>query len=152
MTTQDPQSPPSDNDGGERPVRKQLKETTIESTPSKENGRKRSFEESSDGPHDSPENGDNRRKRSREGTPNDANAATSNVSEYQPEFEHPLPATQKDLAKDDPITEVPPMDSLETQPDISASYSRPEERRNFGIQYLVLGLKLSESITQCSGW
>lgn len=71
VTTQHPQSPPSDNDGGERPVRKQLKETSIESMPYKENGRKRSFEESRDGPHDSPENGDDRRKRSRETTPND---------------------------------------------------------------------------------
>lgn len=69
VTTRDPQSPPSDNDGGERPVRKQLKETTIESTPSKENGRKRSFEESRDGPNDSPSNDDSRRKRSRECTP-----------------------------------------------------------------------------------
>lgn len=142
MTTQDPQSPPSDNDGGERPVRKQLKETTIESTPSKENGRKRSFEESRDGPNDAPENGENRRKRSRECTPNggqssvpaqskDTNDATSapNVSENEPEPERPLPATPKDLAKEDPITEVPPTESLEAELDNTARYPRTVEQQ-----------------------
>lgn len=128
MTTQDPQSPPSDNDGGERPVRKQLKETTIESTPSKENGRKRSFEESRDGPNDSPD--DSRRKRSRETTPNNGQttgAATfSNVSdEHDPE--HLLPATPKDLAKEDFITKVPQTEIPETQLD-TARYPRPADQ------------------------
>ncbi|KAJ5938522.1 hypothetical protein N7466_001656 [Penicillium verhagenii] len=68
------ESPPSDNDAsGERPVRKQLKETSIDSTHTAVNEnsstRKRSFEESRDH-HDGPcENGESRRKRSREGTP-----------------------------------------------------------------------------------
>ncbi|KAJ5915881.1 hypothetical protein N7454_010788 [Penicillium verhagenii] len=68
------ESPPSDNDAsGERPVRKQLKETSIDSTHTavneNSNTRKRSFEESRDH-HDGPcENGESRRKRSREGTP-----------------------------------------------------------------------------------
>lgn len=140
MTTQHPQSPPSDNDGGERPVRKQLKETSIESTPYKENDRKRSFEESRDGPHDSPENGDGRRKRSRECTPNDGqtpelsqskntNAANTsqNVSENECKPEHPLPASQKDLAKEDPVVKVPQMESLETNVDSPANSPTPAE-------------------------
>ncbi|KAJ5666902.1 hypothetical protein N7462_011311 [Penicillium macrosclerotiorum] len=74
------QSPLSDD--GERPVRKQLKETSIDPTPqttshtstapsATENGssRKRSFEESRDDTEDPNENGDDRRKRSRETTP-----------------------------------------------------------------------------------
>lgn len=127
VTTQDPQSPPSDNDGGERPVRKQLRETTIESNPSKENGRKRSFEESRDGPNDSPD--DSRRKRSRETTPNNGQstgaATSSNVSDNQDNPEHLLPATPEDLAKEDSITQVPQTEIPETQLDIAASYPRP---------------------------
>ncbi|KAJ5717058.1 hypothetical protein N7488_002704 [Penicillium malachiteum] len=71
------QSPPSDNDGGERPVRQQLKQTSIQSTSpttaAKENGRKRSFDESRDDQANPDENGDAPRKRSREGTPQDEN-------------------------------------------------------------------------------
>jgi len=141
VTTQHPQSPPSDNDGGERPVRKQLKETSIESTPYKENGRKRSFEESRDGPHDSPENGDDRRKRSRETTPNDGqnpelvqskdtNAAkiSQKVSESECKPEHPLPAPPKDLAKEDPVVKVPQMESLETH--VDSSVNSPRSAKN----------------------
>ncbi|KAJ5728869.1 uncharacterized protein N7483_003377 [Penicillium malachiteum] len=69
------QSPLSDNDGGERPVRQQLKQTSIQSTPlttaTKENGRKRSFDESRDDQANPDENGEAPRKRSREGTPQD---------------------------------------------------------------------------------
>ncbi|KAJ5739217.1 hypothetical protein N7533_012001 [Penicillium manginii] len=134
VTTQDPQSPPSDNDGGERPVRKQLRETTIESTPSKENGRKRSFEESRDGPNDSPD--DSRRKRSRETTPNNGQstgaATSSNVSDHEHNPEHLLPATPKDLAKEDFITEVPQTEIPETQLDTSASYPRPADKEELG--------------------
>ncbi|KAK5806541.1 hypothetical protein VI817_000799 [Penicillium citrinum] len=117
-----------------------LKETSIESMPYKENGRKRSFEESRDGPHDSPENGDDRRKRSRETTPNDGqnpelaqskdtNAAnmSQNVSESKCKPEHPLPAPQKDLAKEDPVVKVPQMESLETHVDSSANFRRSAE-------------------------
>ncbi|KAJ5176037.1 uncharacterized protein N7482_001914 [Penicillium canariense] len=75
-------SPPSDND--ERPVRKQLKETSIDpsnkmsssgdtssvaSAPEQGSGRKRSFEEVRGDTDDVIENGDGRRKRSRECTP-----------------------------------------------------------------------------------
>ncbi|KAJ5890282.1 hypothetical protein N7504_011092 [Penicillium tannophilum] len=77
------ESPPSDNDGGERPVRKQLKETSIESAPVNANentsSRKRSFEESRDHHDDPCENGENRRKRSREGTPSNTDNAELNT-------------------------------------------------------------------------
>ena len=60
VTSGEALSPPADNDGGERPVRKQLMETSIESAPTNEtgNGRKRSFEEARDDVHDPNENGD----------------------------------------------------------------------------------------------
>ncbi|KAJ6013748.1 hypothetical protein N7540_008339 [Penicillium herquei] len=74
---EEPQSPPSDNDGGERPVRQQLKQTSIQSAPltssAKENGRKRSFDESRDDQANPDENGEVPRKRSREGTPQNEN-------------------------------------------------------------------------------
>lgn len=68
------ESPRSD-DGGERPVRKQLSKATIDSTPQDStientSGRKRSFEESRDTEEDRTEDGQIRKKRSREGTPN----------------------------------------------------------------------------------
>ncbi|KAJ5232938.1 hypothetical protein N7468_005894 [Penicillium chermesinum] len=72
------QSPPSDNDGGERPVRQQLQETTIESTsqPANESsgGRKRSFEESRENDDSPADKGESRKKRSRENTPDNSNA------------------------------------------------------------------------------
>lgn len=100
--TADVQSPPSDNDSGERPVRQQLKETSIESKPQPANdsngGRKRSFDESREDDDDSPtDNGENRKKRSRESTPEDtdkdktssgeanASAKTGNVSKNKPQ-------------------------------------------------------------------
>ncbi|KAJ5637006.1 hypothetical protein N7490_006885 [Penicillium lividum] len=77
------ESPPSDNDSGERPVRKQLKETSIDSTHTNVNenasSRKRSFEESRDHHDDPCENGESRRKRSREGTPQSGNVSTNNM-------------------------------------------------------------------------
>lgn len=65
---------PRSDDGGERPVRKQLSKATIGSTPqdsTKENtsGRKRSFEESRDAAEDRIEDDQIRKKRSRECTP-----------------------------------------------------------------------------------
>ncbi|KAJ5215759.1 uncharacterized protein N7498_002166 [Penicillium cinerascens] len=65
---------PHSDDGGERPVRKQLSKASIEPTPQdsvKENtsGRKRSFEESRDTAEDYHEDGQVRKKRSRESTP-----------------------------------------------------------------------------------
>lgn len=67
---------PHSDDGGERPVRKQLSKASIEPTPQdsvKENtsGRKRSFEESRDNAEDYHEDGQVRKKRSRESTPDE---------------------------------------------------------------------------------
>ncbi|OQD75451.1 hypothetical protein PENDEC_c007G02870 [Penicillium decumbens] len=67
---------PHSDDGGERPVRKQLSKASIQSTPqdsAKEtiSSRKRSFEESRDTAEDHHEDGQSRKKRSREGTPNE---------------------------------------------------------------------------------
>ncbi|KAJ5273148.1 hypothetical protein N7478_008273 [Penicillium angulare] len=85
--TGQPQSPPSDNDSGERPVRKQLKETSIKSAPTTTeehgNGRKRSFEDSRDEPDSRDDNGDNgesRRKRSRDCTPLDDTEITTSLN------------------------------------------------------------------------
>lgn len=83
MPSNEAQSPPSDNDSGERPVRKQLKETSIESAPGdfnpdthadhgNGNTRKRSFEKSRDDAENPNENSDGSRKRSRESSPEDA--------------------------------------------------------------------------------
>ncbi|KAJ5081689.1 hypothetical protein NUU61_009953 [Penicillium alfredii] len=115
------QSPPSDNDGGERPVRKQLKETSIESTSqaggntrSSSGGRKRSIEESrEDGAAVDPnENGLNQRKRSRECTPEDpklssesvkneeANAGTASHNVSDPESTNPEVAPLLETIKD----------------------------------------------------
>lgn len=67
---------PHSDDGGERPVRKQLSKASIEPTPQdsiKENtsSRKRSFEESRDIAEENHEDGQVRKKRSRESTPDD---------------------------------------------------------------------------------
>lgn len=77
-TSGDCASPPSENDAGERPVRKQLKETSIDSaTTSSESRRKRSIDETrADAAEDTvdvdTETGESRRKRSRESSPQDA--------------------------------------------------------------------------------
>lgn len=67
------QSPPSDNDSGERPVRQQLKETNLDSVGEKDGSaranRKRSFD-NTDGATDTPPT-----KRSRECTPDNTNHA-----------------------------------------------------------------------------
>lgn len=118
MTSGDARSPPSDND--ERPVRQQLKDTSIDpsnhktpagdsstaaSGPEQGSGRKRSFEEARGETDDGVENGDGPRKRSRESTPEDvkkdsaAAPASDNVSEPAPK--DPVPATPKDLAPDE---------------------------------------------------
>lgn len=80
-TTGEAQSPPSENDAGERPVRKQLKETSIDSaTGPVESRRKRSFDEARDADANA-ETGESRRKRSRESSPQDAgNTGTNTVS------------------------------------------------------------------------
>lgn len=103
VTSGEALSPPADNDGGERPVRKQLMETSIEPAPTNEtgNGRKRSFEEARDDVHDPNENGDSSRKRSRESTPEDSQLSDSaagkdmtgsahaqNVSIFEPPCPH----------------------------------------------------------------
>ncbi|KAJ5172662.1 hypothetical protein N7492_005255 [Penicillium capsulatum] len=103
VTSGEAQSPPSDNDSGERPVRKQLKETTIESapvdnnpdTPSADNGhsRKRSFEESRDDAQNPNDNSDGSRKRSRENTPEDTKV--------------PQSVAVKDETKDESLDDLP---------------------------------------------
>jgi hypothetical protein len=113
VTSGGARSPPSDTD--ERPVRKQLKETSIDSSndkgsaasaPEQGSGRKRSFEEARGDADDTIENGDGPRKRSRECTPEDAKKENStavpapdNVSEPNPKDS--VPATPKDLATDE---------------------------------------------------
>lgn len=76
------QSPPSENDAGERPVRKQLKATSIDAAavPS-ESCRKRSFDEARDEANAGVETGEGRRKRSRESSPQETgNTGTNTVS------------------------------------------------------------------------
>lgn len=113
MTSGGARSPPSDTD--ERPVRKQLKETSIDSSndkgfaasaPEQGSSRKRSFEEARGDTDDTIENGDGPRKRSRESTPDDAKKENSTavpapdtVSEPTPK--DPVPATPKDMATDE---------------------------------------------------
>jgi hypothetical protein len=107
VTSGGARSPPSDTD--ERPVRKQLKETSIDSSndkgsaasaPDQGSGRKRSFEETRGNTDDTIENGDGPRKRSRECTPEDAKKENSaavpvphNVSEPTPK--DPVPAAPR---------------------------------------------------------
>lgn len=123
MTRGDHPSPPSDNDADERPVRKQLKETSIESAPknynydsnaaasanNKGSGRKRTLEESRDAADNTNENGDNRKKRSRESSlesskksepaeSKDAGADTQNVSDSH--INTPTLASPKDSDSD----------------------------------------------------
>lgn len=102
-TTGDAQSPPSENDAGERPVRKQLKETSIDSaTTSSESRRKRSFDETrADAPEDpvdaDTETEEGRRKRSRESSPRDAeNTKIQTVS--SPPSTHPISDPAKEEA------------------------------------------------------
>lgn len=124
MTSGEARSPPSDTD--ERPVRKQLKETSIDSSnntdpsedpgpatsgPEQGSGRKRSFEEARGDTDDAVENGDGPRKRSRECTPEDLKKeksttvpALDNVSEPIPK--DPVPATPKNLATDESSHEI----------------------------------------------
>ncbi|KAA8650589.1 hypothetical protein EYZ11_010055 [Aspergillus tanneri] len=91
----------SDNDGGERPVRNKLKETSITASPNppteqpqeggntsraSSRGRKRSFDDNEPEKCDV-ENDDlgHRRKRSRDSSYEEANAASSNAERTQPE-------------------------------------------------------------------
>ena len=77
----EPQSPPSDNDTAERPVREQLKETSIKSVPEtaqeSTSSRKRSLEESREEPAD--DNGAKPRKRSRNSTPEQSTVSDPSV-------------------------------------------------------------------------
>ncbi|KAJ5112492.1 hypothetical protein N7532_000537 [Penicillium argentinense] len=155
VTHDPPHSPPSDNDGGERPVRKQLRETTIESTPAKENGRKRSFEESRDDLNNYPDDGEGRRKRSRSSTPTneqssetakakEASSATTapseqNVSGNSDTPKDPISATKKDQVQDERTTEVSPLETEALEPkkspkvDAAAplAHSEPEDQREY---------------------
>ncbi|KAJ5974186.1 hypothetical protein N7481_011396 [Penicillium waksmanii] len=74
---------------------------------------------------------DSRRKRSRETTPNNGQtigaATSSNVSDNEHNPEHLLPATPKDLAKGDFITEVPQTEIPGTQLD-TARHPRPADQ------------------------
>ncbi|KAJ5150014.1 hypothetical protein N7448_001592 [Penicillium atrosanguineum] len=108
------ESPRSD-DGGERPVRKQLSKATIDSTPqdsTQENtsGRKRSFEESRDAAEYHTEDGQIRKKRSREGTPNspEQKQAGSKDESAGPQEKSPGPHQADDLPECDgyPWTKV----------------------------------------------
>ncbi|CAI7567040.1 unnamed protein product [Penicillium glandicola] len=77
MTTATAQSPPSDNDSGERPVRQQLKETNLDAvnentSPARAN-RKRSFD-NTDGATDTPPT-----KRSRECTPDTSDSQNAST-------------------------------------------------------------------------
>ncbi|KAJ5666270.1 uncharacterized protein N7477_008718 [Penicillium maclennaniae] len=91
---------PRSDDGGERPVRKQLSKATIGSTPqdpTKENisGRKRSFEESRDVEETHTEGGQVRKKRSRECTPNSPEqkqAGSRDESARPQEVGNPIPS------------------------------------------------------------
>lgn len=137
----DARSPPSDTD--ERPVRKQLKETSIDSSnmatsgdssfaasaPEPGSGRKRSFEEARGDTDDALENGDGPRKRSRECTPEDAKKgsaavpASDNVSDPN-HPKDPVPATPKDLATDESSHGTSASSDVEV---IAISDSEPED-------------------------
>jgi hypothetical protein len=54
------------------------------------------------------------------------------VSDHEHNPEHLLPATPKDLAKEDFITEVPQTEIPETQLDTSANYPRPADKEELG--------------------
>ncbi|KAJ5896402.1 uncharacterized protein N7473_005801 [Penicillium subrubescens] len=109
VTSGGARSPPSDTD--ERPVRKQLKETSIDSSndkgsaasaPDQGSGRKRSFEETRGNTDDTIENGDGPRKRSRECTPEDAkkeNSAAVPVPHNDPKTHNTTDAMNEDDAK-----------------------------------------------------
>lgn len=106
------QSPPSDNDAGERPVRKQLKETSIDSTTTSSGHRKRSFDESrdddtADTTNHGSDTGESRRKRSRENSPKDSeHVGTQTVSSL---FSNPAPANAvpSDPTKEDALQPEP---------------------------------------------
>lgn len=106
-------SPTSDNDTGERPVRKQLKETSIDSATTSGCHRKRSFDESredddtADTANADSETGESRRKRSRENSPKDSeHVGTQTVSSP---VSNPAPASAavpSDSAKEDALEPV----------------------------------------------
>ena len=94
---------PHSDDGGERPVRKQLSKASIEPTPQdsvKENtsGRKRSLEESRDTAEDYHEDGQVRKKRSRESTPDEPEqkqAGSKDESAGPQEVSIPVPSLSR---------------------------------------------------------
>ncbi|KAJ5373111.1 hypothetical protein N7517_005117 [Penicillium concentricum] len=93
------QSPPSDNDSGERPVRQQLKETNLDSVgenngPARPN-RKRSLD-NTDGATDNPPT-----KRSRECTPDNLKASTEDKSNHAG---IPKDATTQNVSNNVPAT------------------------------------------------
>lgn len=91
------QSPSSDNEPGERPVRKQLKETSIDAaTRSSDSRRKRSLEESRDAADTDSES---RRKRSRDCTPQSEHVGTQTVSSPPSDPAPVTPAAHSDLAQ-----------------------------------------------------
>lgn len=109
----DARTPPSDND--ERPVREQLKETTIDaaavndavecasngSGTEQSSGRKRSFEESRDEDDEAANNNEGPRKRSREATPEVAKVSAEDKNVSEPTPKDPEPATLPKLATDE---------------------------------------------------
>lgn len=103
------QSPPSDNDGGERPVRQQLKETNLDAVGEK-NGparanRKRSLD-NTDGATDTPPT-----KRSRECTPDN----TASTEDKSNDAGIPKDATTQDVS-DDALAAAPANNSVQNTP------------------------------------
>ncbi|KAJ5215189.1 uncharacterized protein N7498_001596 [Penicillium cinerascens] len=137
-------SPPSDNDGGERPVRKQLKETSIDSTPAGDqtmNGRKRSFEESRDDHGDPNENGDHSRKRSRECTPEEAKKTESvkdkdgisgSLSQNVPKKKRSREQLEDESSKKSEALGEAAQEPIQTEPsdETSAAKGEPEKKRH----------------------
>lgn len=93
------QSPSSDNEPGERPVRKQLKETSIDAaTTSSDSRRKRSLDEARDAT-DADADSESRRKRSRDCTPQSEHVGTQTVSSPPSDPAPVTPAAHSDLAQ-----------------------------------------------------
>ncbi|KAJ5805060.1 hypothetical protein N7474_010947, partial [Penicillium riverlandense] len=158
LTAEEAQSPPSENDGGERPVRKQLKETTIESAPlplkaqTEENGgnsrsssqrRKRSFEESRDDNDEaagsSPNSSPNaRRKRSRDCTPENSEPSKiaknkgAQSSADNPKVSSRDPRRRPKVAASPPQRHPPPVSRIK-YPLLPCNYILPQTRA-FGLE------------------
>ncbi|KAJ6108568.1 hypothetical protein N7523_009891 [Penicillium sp. IBT 18751x] len=127
---------PRSDDGGERPVRKQLSKATIGSTPqdsTKENtsGRKRSFEESRDAEETHTEGGQVRKKRSRECTPNSPEqkqAGSTDESARSQEVGNPIPFISSEISLE--LEEQKDFAHLKKSPGPHQANEYPEMRRS----------------------